>query len=423
MPAGFAYSQSFERLGVALAIGLLIGLERGWERRELPEGRRAAGLRTFGIIGLLGGVTVELSRPWVLAAVAAAVALFAALGYWRETENNEDVSLTSAVTAMLTLCLGALAGSGELTAASSSAVVVALLLGFKPELHGILRRIERTEMLATLRLLLISVVLLPVLPRRGLGPWNAFNPYQIWWLVVLVAGVSYIGYFAVKLLGERRGMLVTGLFGGLVSSTAVTLNLGRQAGDDTRELDLLTAGIAIATAMMFPRILVLVGVIAPMLAGRLAWPFGAACIGAIVAAVWFARRSIGAGSPAKHEHPEPRNPLDLRTALEFGLILAVVMVLSRAATAWLGDRGLYVLAAFSALVDVDAISLSVATMAVQGQTSFGVAIKATLIAAAMNTALKPILVTMVGGTRIGWRVLITVLTAAIVGSTGYVAGI
>ena len=145
-----------ERLAVALAIGLLIGLERGWERRELLEGQRAAGFRTFGMIGLLGGVTVQIggsSQGLVLAVVAAAVSIFAALGYWREPGRGEDVSITGVVAALLTFCLGALAGIGDITAASSTAVVVTLLLGFKPELHGMIRRIERLELLATLRLL------------------------------------------------------------------------------------------------------------------------------------------------------------------------------------------------------------------------------------------------------------------------------
>jgi hypothetical protein len=224
------------RLAVALAIGPLIGLERGWERRELPEGQRAAGFRTFGMIGLLGGVTVQVggsSQGLVLAVVAAAVSIFAALGYWREPWRGQDVSITSLIAVLLTFCLGALAGMGEMTAASSTAVVVTFLLGFKPELHRIIRRIERPELLATLRLLLISVVLLPVLPDVGVGPWQAFNPYRTWWMVVLVAGASYVGYFAIKVLGEKRGVLMTALCDGLVSSTAVTVSLARHAKDRT----------------------------------------------------------------------------------------------------------------------------------------------------------------------------------------------
>jgi len=421
VPVGLSHLQALEPLAVALAIGLLIGLERGWERREMPEGRRAAGLRTFGIIGLLGGVAVELGTPWMLAAVALVVGLFVALGYWRESEVDKDVSLTTAITSMLTLCLGALAATGNLTAAASSAVVVTLLLSFKPELHGILRRLERAEMLATLRLLLISVVLLPVLPDHGFGPWAAFNPYRIWWLVVLVAGVSYVGYFAVKLLGERRGTLASGFFGGLVSSTAVTLNLSREAADSGHGINLLSAGVAVGAAMMFPRMLVIVGVVAPALALQLIWPLGAAFVASAAAAAWYATRHSDRERSQDQPHADPGNPLDLRTALEFGVVLAIIMVLSRGAIVWMGDRGLYLLAAISGLVDVDAISLSVATMSVHGHVSLGVAARTTLIAAGVNTLLKPALSMFVGGPHIALRVLKAALAATIAGAAAYAA--
>lgn len=419
-PSELENARVLGHLGVALAIGLMIGLERGWERRELAEGQRAAGVRTFGIISLLGGLAAEIGMPWILVAAAGAIGVFAALGYWRESDSKIDVSLTSAVAAMVTYCLGVLAGRGELAVAASVAVIVALLLSFKPELHSIVRRIERSELHATFRLLLISVVLLPVLPNRDLGPWGALNPYHLWWLVVLVAGISYVGYFAIKLLGEKRGVLVTGLFGGMVSSTAVTLNLSRGAGDDPRTLDLLAAGIAIASATMFPRIAVLVVAIAPALALRLGWPLLGACLGSLLATGWFARRGDSDGLPEGQVHSDPGNPLDLRMALEFGFVLAMIMILSRAAILWMGDSGLYIFAAVSGLVNVDAISISVASMTVRGETAVGVAMNAILIAAAVNTLLKPALALAIGGMRIGWRVWIVVALTFVVGGAGLV---
>jgi len=422
MPAGqFAYVHTLERLGVALALGLLIGLERGWERRELPEGQRAAGLRTFGIIGLLGGAAAQLGTPWMLAAIALVLGLAVALGYWRESQGEQDVSLTTAISAMLTFCLGAMAGLGELTVAASAAVVVALLLGFKPELHRMLRRIERSELLATLRLLLISVVLLPVLPNTGLGPWSALNPYQLWWMVVLVASLSYVGYFAHRLLGERRGVLMTGLFGGLVSSTALTLSLSRHAREEGSGFDLSAAGIAIATAVMLPRMLLIVGVIDKFVALKLAAPLLAAAAASLGAALWFGRRGRGAASPEDHRHPELGNPLELGTALEFGLMLAVIMLASHAGIKLVGDRGLYAVAALSGLVDVDAISLSVATMSAQGAASADTAARAALSAALVNTLLKPVLATASGGARIAWRVGVVVLAVTIAGGAAFFA--
>jgi uncharacterized membrane protein (DUF4010 family) len=407
------------RLAVALAIGLLIGLERGWERRELPEGQRAAGFRTFGIIGLLGGVAAVVGggTAWLPAVLAVAVSLFVALGYWRERWREQDVSITGLVAALLTFCLGALAGEGELTAASSTAVVVTLLLGFKPELHEIIRRIERSELLATLRLLLISVVLLPVLPDRGFGPWQAINPYRIWWMVVLVALISYIGYFAIKTLGERRGVLFTGLFGGLVSSTAVTVSLARHAHDEPPAPGLLTAGIAAASAMMFPRMLLIIGFVWLPLATALAWPLLLASVLTFAVAAWFSRHADSEKHGGGGER-ELSNPLDLKIALQFGALLALVMLLARGADAWMGSQGLYLLAAIAGLADVDAMSLSCAAMGSQGHLALDAAAAATLIAAAVNTLIKPLIALALGSRQMGWRVALAVVAAVVGGGAG-----
>ena len=411
--------QLIGRLAVALAIGLMIGLERGWERRELPEGQRAAGFRTFGIIGLLGGVTVQVggaSHGLLLALVAAAVGIFAALGYWREPWRRQDVSITGLVATLLTFCLGALAGMGEITAASSTAVVVTLLLGFKPELHGVIRRIERRELLATLRLLLISVVLLPVLPDANFGPWQGFNPYRIWWMVVLVAGVSYIGYFAIRVLGEKRGILMTALCGGVVSSTAVTVSLARHAEDQSAVPDLLGAGVATATAMMFPRTLVVVGAVSLPVAVSLASPLLSAGLMSLGAAIWFFSR----GEPTRQGTGgwEPDNPLDLKLALKFGLFLAITMFLARGASYSMGNSGLYVLALLSGLVDVDAINLSCASMASQGQLPVTAAVNTILLAIATNTSLKPLIVIKLGDMRMAWRVAAAIAGTFIGGAAG-----
>lgn len=409
------------RLAVALAIGLLIGLERGWERRELAEGQRAAGFRTFGIIGLLGGAATAVgggAAGPLLAVLGAAVSLFVALGYWRERWRERDVSITGMVAALLTFCLGALAGEGSLTVAASTAVVVTLLLSFKPELHDIIRRIERPELLATLRLLLISVVLLPVLPDRGFGPWQALNPYRIWWMVVMVASISYVGYFAIKTLGERRGVLLTGLCGGLVSSTAVTLSLARQSRDECERPDLLTAGVAAASAMMFPRMLVIIGIFSLPLATALARPLLSASVLALGAAAWFSRHADAHPQGEGVRGAVLSNPLGLKIALQFGLFLACIMVLARGATLWMGSRGLYALAALDGLADVNAISLSCASMVSQGQLPIAVGVTASLIAAAVNTMINTLIVLAIGNLQMGWRVALALAAAFIGGGAG-----
>jgi len=408
------------RLAVALALGLLIGLERGWELRELPEGQRIAGLRTFGLMSLLGGLTVLLGaqpQALYLSAVVVALGALVALGYWRESTSSEDISLTTAVAALIAFGLGALAGTGQLTVAASAAVVVTLLLGFKPELHYLIRHIERQELLATLRLLLISVVLLPILPDKGFGPWEALNPYRLWWMVVLVAAISYVGYFGIKLLGDERGVMATGLLGGLVSSTVVAVSMARRGKDEPEMQDLLPAGVAIASATMFPRMIVLAFAILPALAQQVLWPLLSAGVAGFLAAAWFASRS-GQGTLLKGEELKPSNPLELTVALQFGVLLAVTMVLTRAVSEWMGNPGLYAIAAVSGLVDVDAITLSVASMAKRGETTIVIAAAVVLIPAVVNTAVKATLVTAICGVRMGVRVTAALLVSLLAGAFG-----
>ena len=397
------------RLAVALAIGLLIGLERGWERRDLHTVQRTAGLRTFGAIGLLGGVTAQLGGTHgglLIAALAIALGLVVAVGYWRESEIDRDLSLTTAVTALVTYSLGALAGSGELLAASSSAVVLAMLLGFRPELHDLIRKIDREELLATFRLLLISLVMLPVLPNRGYGPWSAINPYLIWWMVVMVAAISYVGYFSTRLMGPERGILVTGLFGGLVSSTVVALSLARRAAQGLAEPNLLAAGATIASAIMWPRIMLIVFAVNPVLGIRLAWPIAIATLVATAAALMLERRGRNEGkTPAPDgEKVKTSNPLDLGAAIRFASMLTVIMVAARAASAWAGASGLFLVAGISGLVDATPVSLSVAAMSAQMVTP-AVAIGAILLACISNTVLKSAMAWVIGGAPMGLRFL------------------
>jgi uncharacterized membrane protein (DUF4010 family) len=399
-------SAIFGRLLVALALGLLIGLERGWERRDAPEGHRAAGFRTFGLISLLGAVsTLPITglQQWLAPMMLAGLALIVAAGYWRSSEQGRDISMTSAVAALLTFVLGGMAGVGELTVAAASAVVVTILLGFKPELHRLLQKIAREELEATLRLLLISVVVLPILPNRGLGPWQALNPYRIWWMVVLVAAISYLGYFANRVIGLRGGVIATALVGGLASSTAVTVSLSREAKEQPASTNLFAAGITAASGIMFPRMVVIAAIVAPGLAIPLAIPLIAAALVsfAMAALVWWIHRdhAIDRDTPAQF-----RNPLNLRTAFEFGAFFTIIMFLSQAARQTVGARGLYLIGAFSGLVDVDAITLAVANLWSKGHIVPAVAVGTIVIAAAVNTIVKSVLAGFIGGPRLGIRV-------------------
>jgi len=408
----------FARLSVALALGLLIGLERGWTRRDEPEGHRTAGFRTFGLIGLLGGVaTLPIAGmpPWLAPVILIGLAASIAVGYWRSSAEGRDISMTTAVAALLTFVLGAVAGAGEMKVAAASAVVVTIVLGFKPELHRFLQRIAREELEATLRLLLISVVVLPILPDRGFGPWGALNPYRIWWMVVLVATISYLGYFANRMVGARGGVIATALFGGMVSSTAVTVSLSRAERDRPAARNLIAAGIIAASGIMFPRMVVVASIVAPGLALPVAIPLCAAALVAfaMAGAIWWRYRDRLRGGDAA---PEFRNPLDLRTALEFGVVFAIIMFVAQAAQQTAGAGALYLVGAVSGLVDVDAITLSIATLWSKGQVAPAVAVRVMALAAAVNTVVKSVIAIAIGGPRLGLRVGAALLIALAAGA-------
>lgn len=394
----------FLALGIALAIGLLIGMERGWKARELEEGQRIAGIRTFGLIALAGGTTALLARELGWPVVAAGLVSTAALmivAYGLKRQEGEDIGITTNVAALIAFLLGALAVGENRALAASAAVVTTLLLGVKPVLHRWLQRLQPEELYATLKLLLISVVLLPILPDQGFGPWEALNPYRIWLMVVMIAGISFAGYLAMKVSGAEKGIAMTAFFGGLASSTATTLALARMARRDRSMPELLSSGILIACATMYPRILLVAALISLPLAGTLLPPIAVMMILSYAGAYLFWRR---ARNKPDREPPQLQNPFQIRPALAFGALLTAILLLSRWLEAEWGNTGLYLLGAVSGLADVDAINLSLAERVGTGLSPL-VAALAVVIAAASNTIVKSSLALGIGGRALGLRVL------------------
>jgi len=396
--------EMLQRLGVALAIGLLVGTERGWSTRQLAEGRRVAGIRTFGLIGLLGGLWAFIGSyagELVLAIAFAALATLLIVAYVQVLKKDTDIGATSMVAALVTFGLGALASFGELEVATSGAVIMTLLLGVKPELHRLVMRIERRELAAVIQLLLMSVVLLPVLPNQGYGPWQALNPFRIWWMIILIAAISFAGYVAIKAAGARLGILLTGIFGGMASSTATTLSLARLGKSRPSLHPLLSAGVIVACATMFPRMLLLAWVIAPSFAFRLLLPLGLAGVAAYGVALWTWR---GASASEAAADLMPSNPFEFGMAVKYGALLAAIMVLSFALQDWFGQTGLFLLALVSGLADVDAVTLTFGGRVADASLAAALAAWATLAAAFSNTVVKIGLVAMSSGGAMLWRV-------------------
>ncbi|MGK7294908.1 MAG: MgtC/SapB family protein [Candidatus Wenzhouxiangella sp. M2_3B_020] len=392
------------RLGVALAVGLLAGVERGWKGREAEEGEREIGLRTMALIGLAGGVVGLLSSELgglVIGLAFIGMTILLGLVYRLKAAEREDIGLTTEIAALVTFLLAALAGLGHVATAAAGGVVTTVLLGYKGRMHGWLRALKRSELTAGFKLLLISVVLLPLLPDRGYGPWQALNPYVIWWMVVLIAAISFVGYFAIRIAGARAGTVFTALFGGLASSTATTLNLARLARRRNVGARLLAGGILLACGTMFPRMVLIASLIHPPLLPALVVPAAFMAVVTYAPAVWMVRtphRDVDA------EELLPGNPLELTSALVFGALLAVVMLLGQALTEWFGDAGVFALAAASGVADVDAITLSLARMS-GDDVVLRTAVLGILIAAAVNTLVKAGMAVAIGGRRLGWRVV------------------
>jgi len=383
-------------LGLALALGLLVGVERGWQEREAAEGSRLAGIRTFGLIGLLGGLWELLGRgsgEIVLGIAFLAFVVLMSAAHVAEARASHDYGVTTLIAALITFALGALSVRGEHAVAATAAVLTTIILSLKPILHRWLRRIEQQELTAALKLLLISVVILPILPDRGYGPWQALNPHELWWLVILIAVISFAAYCAVKIAGPERGILLAGFLGGLVSSTAVSLHLARLAAQGVQR-NIIAAGVLVASATMFVRVLVLAAVLNPGLAKSLSLPTLAMALWLFAAAALNTRKS----EHASLDSFKLRNPVELGQALQFGLLLALIILATHAARAWLGEAGIYLLAIVSGIADVDAITISMSRLGL-GEVSIRSAAIAVLAATMVNTLTKGALVAIIAGAK------------------------
>lgn len=396
--------QTLGRLGIALLLGMLIGIQRGWQARDAGSGLRIAGVRTHALVGLLGGLSALLAQHlggWVFAVSLLGVFGICLVAYRVRSQQVADYSVTGAIGLILTFCFGAVALADDPTIAAAAAVITAFILDNKQEIHGLLHKLQQHELDAGLKLLLISVVMLPLLPDTNMGPGQAINPYQIWWMVVLIAAISFLGYFAVRVGGTEKGILFTSLFAGLSSSTALTLHYSRLSRANPELSPLLAVGILLACGTMFPRILLFCALINPPLLSRLLLPVLLMAVLLYVPAVllWLGhRKQVSVDQPRLN-----MNPLDLKSAIGFGLLIMVIMVLGEWLKNWLGNTGILLLAMTSGIADVDAITLSLARMSL-ADVAFSTAVLGIVLAASVNNIVKSLLALGLGGRMLGIQV-------------------
>ena len=432
------FEQLLSRLAVALGIGMLIGLERGWKTREVVGGRRAAGVRTFALCGTLGGIVAALAQ---VAATPAGAGLVLGLGFavygaiFAMLQRDADraagsYSATTTIAGLLTFALGAFAVAGDARIAAAVAVATAGVLAARGEIHGWIARVTWPELRSALVLLAMTFIVLPVVPDTKIGPDGGVNPREVWLIAIVLAGVSFVGYAAVKWLGARRGLLLAALAGGLVSSTAVTVTSARRAAVGEAEPVLLAAGVAVATAVSFVRVAAIVAAMQPSLLPLIGPALGAAAAVAIIYAVatvrWRGSAGIEGASKVPGEGgPDPsgtafRNPFSFWPVVGFAIFLAVVIVLGRIIGETFGASGALLGAAGLGLADVDTVTISLARLVPSplDPLSAGVAI---LVAVASNMVSKAALAASLGRGRFAAEVAGMTLACWLAGLTALAA--
>lgn len=391
----------FYRFGVALFIGMLIGLQREHAYdEEAVDGkpRSFAGVRTFALYGLAGCTAAFASdlmeTPWAFIAIMLPLGALIAVAYYL-TGRRGEVGMTTEVAAIVTILTGALCYWDQLALAVALGVVITALLSFKFELHTFAEQITREDVVATLKFAIITAIILPLLPNRSYGPppFDVLNPYNIWLMVVLISGISFLGYILFKILGSRRGIGLTGVLGGLASSTATTLSLSQRSQQTIPLARTFALAIMLAWTVMFARILIVVGFVYVDLLGQVWLPLAAAAGAGLGFTLYLYYRQHG---QSEHEDFAIANPFELRPAITFGLLFAVVLLLARTAQLFLGDAGIYLSSFVSGLADVDAITLSMADLSRDGSLELPTAARAIVIAAMANTLVKGGIVLVAG---------------------------
>jgi uncharacterized membrane protein (DUF4010 family) len=384
----WAAAQDF---GTALLLGMVLGVER--EKRIADDGHGIAGLRSFVLFAEAGAVAGYLAKvlamPWIVPAVVIAVATVLLAGYLASARvSPKSLGLTTELAAIVTVLLGALATTGNRELAIGLGVCTAALLAYKQPLHGLVGKIGWGDVLVGLRFLLAAFLVLPLLPEEAIDPWGAIHPYKLWMLVLLISGLSLVGYIATRWLGPGHGTAITAASGGLVSSTAVTLALVKQSREPGADPRRLAGGILLAWGVMFGRVVVAAGIINPAMIEPLAAPFVAMLVACGVFALWAFRGAAVAPPPADGTEVALRNPFSLWAASKFALLFAGVSLLLQLAQHYLPGTGVYVVSALAGLTDVDAITLSMAEQARNGVQPLAVAAGATVVAALTNTFVK-----------------------------------
>jgi len=398
------------------SLGALIGLERQWDEQFRHHRTRVlAGLRTFSLWGLFGVLCAwfsEAVHPFFFVAGFGVMALWLTLFLQSRNRSGTDPGFTTGAAGMVTFLVGGLVFWGMERVALVLGVSVIILLAMKPALHRFSRGITIEDVRSALKFAAVTGVILPLVPDEALGPYGAFNPHTIWMMVVLVSGVGFVGYLAVRLLGQRNGIAVAGLLGGLASSTATTLAMSRQSKERPSESRDCALAILLACTVMVWRVAILVGVVSIKTLLAL-WPY--LLVISLPGALWCAWRLIHGGSGAGETRDVSHygNPLRIRVALQFGVLYALILLIVKATIAHLGNSGLLAVSGVSGLIELDAITLSLSQMVGAGSLDLVTATRGILLAILANTLVKAAFAFGYGSSLLRREVMITLGVTAL----------
>ncbi|MFG0287538.1 MAG: MgtC/SapB family protein [Rhodopirellula sp. JB044] len=400
--------ETYLALAISLGLGLLVGMQREWKVSEI------AGIRTFPLITLFGTLCTTISpehSEWMCAAGVLSICVLLAIANFAKFRAGQfDAGMTTEVSALLMFGVGCATGVGQLGPAIVTSGIAAVLLHWKRPLHGIVGAMSDKDLKSIMNLVLIGLVILPVLPDKTYGPYDVLNPFDIWRMVVLIVGISMVAYVAYKLLGARVGAILGGVLGGLISSTATTVSYARQTKDTPSSSPTAALVIMIASTIVNFRVLMEIGLVAPSLLSDAALPI---CLLLTLMAIecivlYLPIRGLDA------ESSEQENPAQLKPAIIFGALYAVVLFIVAAAKEMFGDQALYWIAAVSGLTDMDAITLSAAKMFNENRLDASTAWRVIVVAILSNLFFKASAVAILG-TRNLFAYVATAFAIATVG--------
>lgn len=407
--------------GLALALGGLVGLEREYAQQRVNQGGNFAGIRTFPLIALLGCtsafVSEQLDSLFIFAVALGGMAVLTAVAYMRRLSDERSEGITTEVTILLVFLLGSMPIWQEATLASALAVIITILLSLKRSLHELARRLSNEDLFATLQFALITAVVLPLLPNQSLDPLGVFNPYRVWLLVVLISGLGFGGYVAMRAFGAHRAIWMTGLLGGIVSSTATTLTFASRSHNTPYLAPGFAVGILLSSTVMYPRVGVLLLVVSPEL-----------FLATLPYLVWLTLAGSGACAllwrvsrlPDEGRAVELSNPLNLKGALQFTAVFVIILFAVQVADSYFGTLGVYVASLVAGLANVSATVLSLADIGQSGRIMVQSLVIGTLLATFGNEVSKAVLAFSLGAKNmrrplaIGFGILLAANVVALV---------